>query len=661
MRISSSIGVFLRKFLSLFVICTIFASLAAPQTTYAANYASEIVRIAKGEVGNSNASAGYKYTSYARIASTAAWCAAFTSWCANQAGIPRNIIPAGGACDTMYQGVIDGGGYVTDSPQAGDLVFYKNYAGKFSHVGIMIDSTNSVQGNVTWGGVNPQVRQFPAKNMLESYPTMVYVHPNYDGNASGGNGSENTINPPNNPGRASKPTVSVDNNNSSVTVTWNSVDNADHYDVYLVQAPWGWEDIKYAASSWDTSYTFWNVRDGDYQTFVIARPNKDTIQSEWTSLSVKKAQKIPMEVVSSVSSVTIDSRDFSLQVGETKQLKAGVVGSGDISFDKIWSSSNSGVASVDSNGLVTAKSAGRATIKAESVSDRGKYDSVEVEVVASTPATEPTPTPTVYPGKTNRPSVSVNGSDVSVSWNAIENAQYYDVYFVEAPWGWNNLRYGQSTPGTSYTFKDVADGEYAAFVIAKPNDDSVQSPWQHFSVKTAPTPTANFYNINASNVSQTNAQLNASISYSGNRPYEVGVYFGDSPNSMWRVGSDAINHSKNPFDMWYSLNKYGVTLSPGTTYYYQMYAAFEDTEIKSNVASFTTPAAASYGNVVTARVSGTPGGLAINSQPNKNYKIGRMDEGVYCTIDLDRTSGNWYYVTYNGVSGYAYNRYLVIQ
>lgn len=462
-------------------------------------------------------------------------------------------------------------------------------------------------------------------------------------------------------GRTSKPTVSVDNNNSSVTVTWNSVANADHYDVYLVQAPWGWEDIKYAASSWDTSYTFWNVRDGDYQTFVIARPNKDTIQSEWTSLSVKKAQKIPMEVVSSVSSVTIDSRDFSLQVGETKQLKAGVVGSGDISFDKIWSSSNSGVASVDSNGLVTAKSAGRATIKAESVSDRGKYDSVEVEVVASTPATEPTPTPTVYPGKTNRPSVSVNGSDVSVSWNAIENAQYYDVYFVEAPWGWNNLRYGQSTPGTSYTFKDVADGEYAAFVIAKPNDDSVQSPWQHFSVKTAPTPTANFYNINASNVSQTNAQLNASISYSGNRPYEVGVYFGDSPNSMWRVGSDAINHSKNPFDMWYSLNKYGVTLSPGTTYYYQMYAAFEDTEIKSNVASFTTPAAASYGNVVTARVSGTPGGLAINSQPNKNYKIGRMDEGVYCTIDLDRTSGNWYYVTYNGVSGYAYNRYLVIQ
>ena len=66
-------------------------------------------------------------------------------------------------------------------------------------------------------------------------------------------------------------------------------------------------------------------------------------------------------------------------------------------------------------------------------------------------------------------------------------------------------------------------------------------------------------------------------------------------------------------------------------------------------------------NLVTARVSGTPGGLAINSQPNQYTKIGRMDEGVYCTIDLSRTSGNWYYVTYNGVSGYAYNRYLVIQ
>ena len=264
------------------------------------------------------------------------------------------------------------------------------------------------------------------------------------------------------------------------------------------------------------------------------------------------------------------------------------------------------------------------------------------------------------PDPVGMPAVSVDGSTVSASWNSVANATSYDVYLVQEPWGWGDIKYRGSTQGTSYTFTNVRNGAYAAFVIARPNKDTVQSEWSSFNVNVASTSTADFYNINASNVSRTNAQLNASISYSGNHPSEVGVYFGNSTDSMRKVGSDAINHNKNPFDMWYSLNKYGVTLSAGTTYYYKMYAIMDGREVTSNVQSFTTPAQVNS-NLVTARVSGTPGGLAINSQPNQYTKIGRMDEGVYCTIDLSRTSGTWYYVTYNGVSGYAYNRYLVIQ
>ena len=264
------------------------------------------------------------------------------------------------------------------------------------------------------------------------------------------------------------------------------------------------------------------------------------------------------------------------------------------------------------------------------------------------------------PDPVGMPAVSVDGSTVSASWNSVANATSYDVYLVQESWGWGDIKYRGSTQGTSYTFTNVRNGAYAAFVIARPNKDTVQSEWSSFNVNVASTSTADFYNINASNVSRTNAQLNASISYSGNHPSEVGVYFGNSTDSMRKVGSDAINHNKNPFDMWYSLNKYGVTLSAGTTYYYKMYAIMDGREVTSNVQSFTTPAQVNS-NLVTARVSGTPGGLAINSQPNQYTKIGRMDEGVYCTIDLSRTSGNWYYVTYNGVSGYAYNRYLVIQ
>ncbi|WP_418708563.1 peptidoglycan DD-metalloendopeptidase family protein [Anaerotignum faecicola] len=467
-------------------------------------------------------------------------------------------------------------------------------------------------------------------------------------------------------GTPSKPTFSVNNNDASVTVKWNSVANATHYDVYLVQEPWRWEDIKYSGSTQGTSYTFTNVKNGAYKTFVIARPNTNYVKSDWTDLfSVKKVEKLEFEVVSSISYVDISANDFCLRVGETKKLKAGVGGFGSISLDKTWSSSNSNVASVDSNGLVTAKNPGTATIKAVSVSDSSKYDTVEVEVVATSTTSNNTPTTdktfkTPKPEKTAVPSVSVDGATVSVSWNSVTNATKYDVYLVEDPWRWEDIKYSGSTQGTSYTFNNVREGVYCAFVVSRPNSDSAQSPWKGFNVNAVSTSTADFYNINASNVTQTNAQLNASISYSGNHPSEVGVYFGNSADSMRKVGSDAINHNKNPFDMWYSLNKYGVTLSAGTTYYYKMYAIMDGREVTSNVQSFTTPAQVNS-NLVTARVSGTPGGLAINSQPNQYTKIGRMDEGVYCTIDLSRTSGNWYYVTYNGVSGYAYNRYLVIQ
>lgn len=475
------------------------------------------------------------------------------------------------------------------------------------------------------------------------------------------------ITPSNNkPGKTSKPTVSVNNNNASVAVSWNSVANATSYDVYLVQEPWRWEDIKYSGSTQGTSYTFTNVKNGAYKTFVIARPNTNYVKSDWTDLfSVKKVEKQEFEVVSSISYVDISSNDFCLRVGETKRLKAGVGGFGSISLDKTWSSSNSNVASVDSNGLVTAKNPGTATIKAVSVSDSSKYDTVEVEVVATSTTSNNTSTAdktfkTPKPEKTAVPSVSIDGATVSVSWNSVANATKYDVYLVEDPWRWEDIKYSGSTQGTSYTFNNVREGVYCAFVVSRPNSDSEQSPWKGFNVNAAPTSSADFYNINASNVTQTNAQLNASISYSGNHPSEVGVYFGNSADSMRKVGSDAINHNKNPFDMWYSLNKYGVTLSAGTTYYYKMYAIMDGREVTSSVQSFTTPAQVNS-NLVTARVSGTPGGLAINSQPNQYTKIGRMDEGVYCTIDLSRTSGNWYYVTYNGVSGYAYNRYLVIQ
>ena len=67
--------------------------------------------------------------------------------------------------------------------------------------------------------------------------------------------------------------------------------------------------------------------------------------------------------------------------------------------------------------------------------------------------------------------------------------------------------------------------------------------------------------------------------------------------------------------------------------------------------TITAPATTYY-------VKGTDGSLVINSRASAGYGIGSIPEGGKCTVDFSRSSGNWWYVTYNGVSGYSYKSYL---
>ncbi len=93
----------------------------------------------------------------------------------------------------------------------------------------------------------------------------------------------------------------------------------------------------------------------------------------------------------------------------------------------------------------------------------------------------------------------------------------------------------------------------------------------------------------AGNITNTNATVYGNVKYSGSRPSEVGLLFGESTESLQAVAKDSINFSKNPFDVWYDLNKEAnVTLVPGRTYYYQLYTVANGKYTYSNVQSFTT-------------------------------------------------------------------------
>ncbi len=165
----------------------------------------------------------------------------------------------------------------------------------------------------------------------------------------------------------------------------------------------------------------------------------------------------------------------------------------------------------------------------------------------------------------------------------------------------------------------------------------------------------------ADSVTSNNATVRGTAAYSGTRPSEVGLYFGTSPNNMNKVARDTISHNKNPFDIWYDLNsEAGQYLNAGTTYYYKVCGIQTGNETCGDVKSFTTASNATE-RTYTAYVFNTDGSLAINSRPSKDYPIGAIPEGASCTVYPDRMSGNWCWVEYNGISGYSYKDYIILQ
>ncbi len=98
----------------------------------------------------------------------------------------------------------------------------------------------------------------------------------------------------------------------------------------------------------------------------------------------------------------------------------------------------------------------------------------------STPAPAPV-------GKTSKPSVSVNGQTVTVSWSYSGSAEYIDVCLIKEPWGWFDIVETKSTTGSSCTFYNVSPGYYQIFTIARPNSDKTQSEWTPFTVQAAHT------------------------------------------------------------------------------------------------------------------------------------------------------------------------------
>ncbi len=94
-----------------------------------------------------------------------------------------------------------------------------------------------------------------------------------------------------------------------------------------------------------------------------------------------------------------------------------------------------------------------------------------------------------------------------------------------------------------------------------------------------------FNKVWVSNLGETNAQINAQIDLQWIT--EAGFYIGASKDDMTKH-PEKLSSGMNVDNIFYDLNKWGVTLKEGTTYYYQLYYIKNGTTYKSDIRTFTT-------------------------------------------------------------------------
>ncbi len=188
--------------LSLTIFLSVFTIAASADETEVSDPGSRIAEIAKSQIGyrESYNKRGQEVTKYGNALNyTGAWCGAFISWCARQAGVNEKVFPNETSSTSFknyynsigryYLSKYYGGSY---TPKVGDIAFFTSYDGNRSknnicHVGLVTEVYSTyvmtVEGNCP-DSVQQRKRKF-ADNYLVGFatPEYAYVTGNYESNS----------------------------------------------------------------------------------------------------------------------------------------------------------------------------------------------------------------------------------------------------------------------------------------------------------------------------------------------------------------------------------------------------------------------------------------------------------------------------------------------
>ena len=388
---------------------------------------------------------------------------------------------------------------------------------------------------------------------------------------------------------------------SEVTASWSKESNATKYTIVITNSQTGRSSER---STTDTRMVLSGLEAGVYQIQVVAENNSARSNpSETVQLFVTNKEVSLGKPVIRLSSNTINAGEnitISWDANtNAKEFEVSYISGMTLGSDTTTRTSYT----------LTNLSAGtyRFTVTAINGSDRVSSDTVTLTV-------NPQQTLPKKPVVKLSSSTITEGGSVTVSWDADANTE------------WFFLHYGSSFRQLSdnySTLSNLSAGNYTIYVEARNQNGSTTSNTVTLTV-TAPAvtePTSIGYVLGTNGALAIN-----SIAASGNQ-------IGRIPE-----GSSCTIYTNRTTGNWYYVEYNGVK-----GYAYKSYIATTKPTTRTGI------------------ISGTNGALAINSTAASGNQIGRIPEGSSCTVFTDRTNGNWYWVFYNGVAGYAYSKYITLQ
>ena len=191
------------------------------------------------------------------------------------------------------------------------------------------------------------------------------------------------------------------------------------------------EDASYLDNGF-MAYTITAIKAGEVEFTAVSEDGGFTLTKTMTILPIVK-----------VTEIKIGPENATIEVGETKQFAAAISPSDADNKEVEWSSSDTSVATVDANGLVTGVAKGEATITAIAKDGSGVKGSATITVIVP-------PTSVTFDGKTDIEIYTWWGKEVDLKAKVTPEG----VSLKELTWRWNDPNSSSNPDGLKYNVTD---------------------------------------------------------------------------------------------------------------------------------------------------------------------------------------------------------------